>query len=552
MRTHRNAGSRSRPSTVGSFIASGLLIAALLTPDALATSTATAGAAESAATPATRGDAGAVAGIRWRDCGARFDCARYRVPLDYDRPSGRQVSLALVKLPAAVPERRIGALFVNPGGPGEFGVDFVKYEARASLPKRVLNRFDVVGFDPRGVGKSSPLHCFDSGRQQNRFWNRLPLFPVTRPEARTVIAANDHYAALCRGSDPVLAAHMSTGEVARDLNRLRRAVGDRRLTFVGYSYGTMIATTYANMFPGRVRAIVADGVIDPVKWIGRGDRARHVPVDVRLKSDLGSDAALRRFLRDCQRSPARCAFASADTRAKFDRLMRILEHHPIRAGRPLGTVTYDVAVSDVLHGLYGFGSWRGFAHDLQQLWEHRTDRPAKHDAWPSITDRHRPNRSPQYANYLDASYAVTCGDSTNPASPRAWIRWAARRAKVSPYFGRYWTWLDGPCASWPSAPDRYRGPFDRRTSRPLLFVGNLRDPATRYHDAVAAAGRMPGARLLTIDGTGHTSLTQPSECAERVLVDYLVDGALPARGLVCEVEHSLFDPELVPDRPAGP
>lgn len=490
------------------------------------------------ASPSTRGPRPS---IDWRACGGPFACARFRVPLDHDEPDGPTISLALIKLPAARPGRRIGTLFTNPGGPGEFGVDFVRDEARSVYGKRVRDRFDIVGFDPRGVGASTPVRCFDSAAQQWRFWGAVPVFPTTPAEERAVIDANDRYAGRCaREVDPDLLAHVSTGEVAEDLDLLRRAVGDRMLTFAGYSYGSMVGLTYANLFPERVRAIVVDGVIDPVSWIGTGPVGSRVPVDVRLRSDTGSEAALRDWLRRCDAAPARCAFATADTRRRFERLMTIVGRHPIRAGAPWGVVTRDSLTSDVVHGLYGFAPWRRLAAELQQAWRHR-HRVAKAEP-PRAPPTPRPARG-GYPNDVDAAYAVTCAETRNPASARAWVRWADRRAAVAPTFGRYWTWLDGPCASWPArSPDRYRGPFDRRAAHPLLVVNTLRDPATRYRDAVDVAQRMPGARLLTIDGTGHTSLTQDSRCADRAVTVYLVAKRLPATGLVCPTGNAPFAP----------
>ena len=354
------------------------------------------------------------------------------------------------------------------------------------------------------------------------------------------------YGRHCLRRDPDLVAHMTTAEVARDLDELRAAVGDPRLTFVGYSYGSMLGLTYANMFPERVRAISVDGVIDPVSWVGKGRAAHRLPVDVRLKTDVGSNQALHGFLTACRRAADACRFASDDPRDKFDRLFEILEHRPIRLGSGKGTVTWESAVNRTLHGLYGFRPATELADFLRRLWLHRTatlHRGERRGDGPTDRANREPARSARatYPNYLDSSYAVTCGDSSNPGDPWAWARAAARQQRVSPVFGRYWAWLDSVCVSLPPGADRYRGPFNRRTQNPLLFVGNLRDPATRYRDAVDASARMPGSRLLTIDGTGHTSLTQDSPCARQAIARYLIHTTLPPRGLVCGLASGLFN-----------
>jgi pimeloyl-ACP methyl ester carboxylesterase len=497
-------------------------------------------AAPSAATQPNDGSrTGVGQPIAWHPCGGRLECGRFDVPLDYDVPGGRRLTLRLVKLPAAEPANRVGTLFVNPGGPGESGVGFVRREARSALPPRVLARLDVVGFDPRGVARSSPLRCFKTGPDENRFWSTVPLVPRTHAEERRVVRASLAYGRRCERRDRDLVAHMTTAEVARDLDGLRAAVGDRRLTFVGHSYGSELGLTYANMFPDRVRAISVDGVIDPVSWAGRGDAARRLPVDVRLKSDVGSNQALHGFLQACAQAPDACSFASDHLRMKFDRLFSVLERRPIHLGSGHGSVTWEQAVNRTLHGLYGWQPATSLAHFLQRLWTHR-------DSPKTIGAVDRPSRRPArvgrtYPNYYDSSYGVTCGDSTNPHDPWAWARAADRRQRVSPVFGRYWTWLDSVCASLRPGPDRYSGPFDRRTHNPVLFVSTRRDPATRHRDAVDAAARMPGSRLITIDGTGHTSLTQDSQCARHAISAYLIRTTLPPRRLVCDVDSGLFE-----------
>ena len=483
--------------------------------------------------------------LRWHGCGGGFQCARASVPLSYRHPHRRMISLALIRLPAARPRHRIGTLFVNPGGPGDSGVDFLR-ENSAAFPRAVRNRFTIIGFDPRGVARSTPLQCFSDFEAELEAYAGLPLFPMNHLEALALEHANAKLVAGCARRMPRLARHMTTGDVARDLNLLRRAVGDRRLSFVGYSYGSYLATVYANMFPHRVRAIVADGVINPFAWLGAGPAGTKVPIDVRLQSDTGSYAALNAFFASCDAHPVDCTFSRgpSSTRWKFHLLMLRLQEQPVTTAFD-GTVDYPTAVNDVRVDLYNQCCWSDLSDFLQRLWTHSTGAAGPSGAAPTAPTGPLPavprRGFADYPNALDAATAVTCSDSHNPTDPSVWERFGIARDRVAPYFGRFWTWLDEACATWRlPAPGRFDGPFNRVTSHPLLVIGNRRDPATRYEDAVTLTRILARARLLTINGTGHTSLGAWSTCARVALRRYLVSLRLPPPGTVCQPDQAPF------------
>jgi pimeloyl-ACP methyl ester carboxylesterase len=188
--------------------------------------------------------------LRWTDCGDGFQCATARVPLDYDKPRGARISLALIRLPAGDPARRIGSIFVNPGGPGTSGVGFVRRAGRLLYSREVQARFDLVGFDPRGIIRSTPLRCFNSLQQAQAAQPPFP-FPVTPQQERVWIRSDRRIARACADRAGAIIDHMATANVARDLDLLRQAVGDARLSYAGYSYGSYLGTTYANLFRTR-------------------------------------------------------------------------------------------------------------------------------------------------------------------------------------------------------------------------------------------------------------------------------------------------------------
>jgi pimeloyl-ACP methyl ester carboxylesterase len=471
------------------------------------------------------------------------ECAWARVPLDYDDPAGPQVSLRLARLPATDPAKRIGTLFVNPGGPGNSGIDFVVLSASEVLSARLRARFDIVGFDPRGVARSAPVRCYGRNGADDPYAD-LPAFPLTRGQERRMIIANAEYAAACVRNEQTMTRHTSTANVARDLDLLRQAVGDDQLTFAGFSYGTYVAATYASLFPDRVRALWVDGVIDPVAWAtGRRGAGSTVPFSTRLGSGASSTATMHAFLRACDRAGRRCAFSGRHTRAKFDRLLERLRRGPVRGEDGEVRYRYGDAVAGWLPPLYFQDAWPSLGEQLQDL--HELTAP---NARTRV--RARPHRIVEQplGNATDGFNAVACVDTRNPTDTSAWPRAADDADARSAPFGRLWTWESGRCATWAARDtDRYMGPFDARTSAPVLIVGNRLDPATPYAGAVALDRLLPRSRLLTVDYAGHTSLGQ-SRCVSRTVDAYLINGTLPPPDTVCQSDRQPFERLSAKDR----
>lgn len=488
--------------------------------------------------------AGQVPHLLWRGCGQGFQCATARVPLDYRHLTGRSISLALIRLPAADRRHRIGSLFVNPGGPGGSGVDFVRQAAKV-VPPAVRARFDVVGFDPRGVAHSTPLQCFASAGAEQRVLGKLPPFPVGQGQVRSYIITIARANAACARRAPELIRFMSTADVARDLDLLRRAVGDPKLTYAGYSYGTYLGATYVNLFPRNVRAVIVDGVLDPVAWAtGRNQTGRAIPFSTRLHSADGAYATLLKFFATCDAAGRRCAFSAGDPQRKYAALTARLLRKPLVVPTPQGrrTITYADVVSLTLGALYSPQAWPALAGYLQQVYD-----ALGLGGYTSLTAPQPPTAAaaarPPYPNGYDSFAAVACDDTINPRDPYAWARAARAQDQQAPYFGAAWTWASAPCATWPAkAPNRYLGPFTARTSAPVLIVGNRYDPATRYQGAQTLARLLPRSRLITLNGYGHTSLGQ-SACISRYQSAYLLTGALPAPGTVCQPDTQPFYPQ---------
>ncbi|MFC9889382.1 alpha/beta fold hydrolase [Streptomyces pilosus] len=513
------------------------VVAALLTGSAVLTgpSPATAGGAPPPASAVPRLD--------WSRCvpGSAFDCATARVPLDHDEPGGRTIELAVVRRKAADPDRRVGTLFFNPGGPGGPGTVQMP-QNYASFPQEVRERFDIVSWDPRGVGSSTAVNCFASPGEAAEWSASRPAgFPVGEAERAEYAASYEELGRRCEQRDPALLRHVSTADTARDLDLLLAAVGEDRLNYLGISYGTMLGATYANLFPGKVRAMILDSNWDPRAWTDdASDEDPRLTSFQRLGSDLGAAETLDRFLTLCGTAGTdRCAFSAGSpeaTRDKFEELMVRLRERPVEGWTYAGTIAAAVSGFYVVHP-----GWTRLAATLQELWQGRVPAPVPLPPPPAV---------PEPDPYLgeEQSTAVFCGDSPHPRDPSAYHALEDLSAARAGDTGRFWVWSSAGCAGWPAvAEHRYRGPWDRPTAHPVLVVGTTHDPSTPFTGAQAMAEQLAGARLLTHRGHGHTALLNPSRCVQAYESRYLVDGTLPPPGTTCEQDT----PPFGTPRPSG-
>jgi pimeloyl-ACP methyl ester carboxylesterase len=565
--------SPSRPlaAVVGAVVAAGLLSSvpgpARAVDDVAASSARTPAVATSARATAAERQVARVAAprLRWEKCGQglppelaeRVTCATPKVPLDYDRPRGAKTRLFVARLRAEQPGRRIGTLFINPGGPGGSAASSIFGFADAFGP-RVRARFDIVGIDPRGVGGSGVTAC--TGKVG--FPPRLAQFPLNRKQATNRIRYDDRVRRACDRNRTPLVDHASTADVARDMDLIRRAVGDPKLTYYGVSYGSYLGATYSRLFPHKVRAVVVDAVLDPVAWsTGNPTTTKaKTPFTTRLRSGYGAYEALTAAWTECDRvGPKRCDLAG-NALGKWKRVLRAA-----KAGRLVveGTpVAYQDVVGLALGVLYdrsGIPFLAQFVADLNaelnrsaRTGQRRVVSESK--AYPKLLKirRQLERRGLYTAPFVKAPArrqaradvlfnAVTCSDSMNPRDPYAWERAAKQQDRTAPWFGRLWTWASSPCARQGigSSDDAYLGPWRTGTSTPLLVVGNTHDPATPISGARRLNTRFRDSVLLTWDGWGHAALGQGG-CVTSLTAAYLVDQQLPDDGTVCRQPKPLF------------
>lgn len=437
--------------------------------------------------------------LEWRACGGGFQCSTLTVPVDYDAPADETLEVAVIKRPAGDPGRRIGTLVMNPGGPGASGVRRVRRGFTVS--PEVADRFDIVGFDPRGVGESTPITC---GASVAAF-RSIDHAPTTPEGQQALEAAARTVGDECRRTEGARLAHLGTYEVVRDVEVLRLALGEPKISFFGISYGTAIGLLWAEAYPTSVRAMVLDGVDDPAEGSTASDEEQ---LDA-------MDASFEAIAAGCAEDPSCPVTADGGVTAAYDELAARIT----AAGGALDGVGLTQLRYAVFMATYGSEHW-------PRLWE------ALHDGLRGDLDGIAGLATSFTGLVAYAPFVVvTCLDAPHPEGPEAWRRDAALAARASRRFGAALANELLPCAYLPNGalePHRVRAPG----TPPILVVGSTGDVATPYEQAEAVAERLASGVLLTVEIEGHVALGA-SDCADSAITRYLVDGALPAAGTRC-------------------
>ena len=479
------------------------------------------------------GATGSSGSVDWAACGPRLECATVPVPLDWAHPRRRTITLAVTRHLGSHPEARIGSLFVNPGGPGESGVDMVVARGDA-LDAITDGRFDIVGWDLRGTHRSTPANCFASSDERAAFWQGLAV-PTTPGDEQIFLARAAEMARRCGERNGSLLAHITTADTARDLDHLRRLVGDPQLNFLGESAGTYIGQTYANMFPKRVRAMALDGVFDAVEFAKGTATAIGQGLD-------SVDAEFEQFLALCEQAgdEACPVAATGQVQPQVEALLAGLRQQPIPApsATPPGELTYGDMLSLIKFALLPHPDlWRGVGVLLAQA--------IAGDA-SMLEDLANGYAAELTRRQFETNTVLLCGDSPARQKAKSWPHVVDKLERISRLGAAPMGWvIASPCASWPvQGANRYTGPWNAATTNPILLIGTRFDPNTPLVNAQRAERRLGNAVLLTHDGYGHLSESDPSTCVHNTLRRYLVELIPPAKGTVCPSDRLPFDPNF--------
>jgi pimeloyl-ACP methyl ester carboxylesterase len=447
--------------------------------------------------------------LSWSPCDDGLQCATLVVPLDYSDPRGPTLPIAVARHVAEDPAARIGSLVIDPGGPGVSGVTDMANELSALTP-RLLDDFDIVMFDPRGVGESDPVTCGEMPGSTPATGSD-PV-PVTLAQQAADISGLKQFAAACEKASANILPHVGTVDVARDMDRLRAALGNSGLSYMGQSYGSLLGLVYASLFPTHVRAMVLDGVIDPALSFDQMTQGQAA----------GFENVLDQFFTWCAGTSS-CAWRpSGDPTSALLALIRTAQVSPVAAtgGRTAGAgELYDA----LLGGLYARVDWPQLGDALA------AQAAGEGSGVVAMSDHYNRSGSP---NADDAALAVDCLDHPVSRDPAAFASLARSLTATAPVFGPLLAWGEAACSVWPAPPTRVPGPVAAAGSPPILVVGTTADPATPYAWAVSASHELSHGVLLTRDGDDHVAYFY-SACVRADVEDYLTSGSGPAPGTVC-------------------
>ena len=456
--------------------------------------------------------------LDWSTCYDVFDCTSVTAPLDWADPSKGDIELSVIRSRPEGAAEPIGSLLTNPGGPGASGVELIRDSVGFAVSEPVRQQYDVIGFDPRGVGESTAVSCFDASDMD------AYLFDIPEGERRSdawtdeIVERQTEFAEACQSNSDGILPYITTENSARDMDLMRAVLGDEQLSYLGYSYGTLLGATYAELFPDKVGRLVLDGAVDPSVSL----------FELGTVQGVGFESALRAYMADCL-TDDECPFRGSvdDAMADLGTLLASVERDPIRAsdGRLLGA---DSLMTAIVSALYSQESWGYLTLALTDALQGNADVAFQ------LADFYYNRQDGQYLdNSTEAFTAYNCMDypvgTTDEQRAEARARLEADAPTIAPYWG-------GPdtCEVWPYPATGVRGPISADGAAPIVVVGTTNDPATPYAWSVSLADQLSSGVLVTRVGEGHTGYNKGNACVDAAVESYLLDGTVPQDGLHCE------------------
>ncbi|MHC2998722.1 alpha/beta hydrolase [Microbacterium sp. HJ5] len=454
--------------------------------------------------------------LDWADCGDGFDCTTVTAPLDWAEPEAGEIELSVIRSRATSGEA-IGSLLTNPGGPGASGVGLVRDSLKYAVGGPLIAQYDVIGFDPRGVGESTAVRCFDAADMD------AYLFDIPENERGSdawldeLAGRHAEFAEACDANSDGILEHITTENAARDLDLLRAVLGDAELNYLGYSYGTFLGATYAKLYPDKVGRLVLDGAVDPAIS----------SFELDIVQGVGFESALRAYMAHCLEG-SDCPFRGSvdDAMADLGTLLAAVDRDPLPAadGREMGA---DALMTGIVSALYSQESWDYLTMAL--------DGALQGDPETAfiLADFYFNREGGVYLdNQTEAFRTYNCMDYPAGATAEETEAGLARLAEEAPTVAPYWIGAN-PCADWPFPPTGVREPIAAEGAAPIVVVGTTNDPATPYEWSVSLAEQLSSGVLVTREGEGHTGYNKGNACVDDAVEKYLLEGVVPQDGLTC-------------------
>lgn len=451
--------------------------------------------------------------LDWEECGSEFECARVEVPMDYDVPQEETIEIAVKRLLADDPQ---GSLLINPGGPGGSGIDLVE-AASIMFTSTLRSEFDIVGFDPRGVGQSSAVECVSDAEMDRMRSTEFASDDEGLAELRAEAAA---LAEQCEERTGELLGHVDTVSAARDMDVLRHVLGEPQLDYLGFSYGTLLGATYAELFPQQVGRFALDGAVDPAL----GD------AELTLGQAGGFEAAIRAYAADCLEGSDCPLDGPVDAAVEqVQDLLELAEATPVPTASSRD-LTVSLMASGIILTLYDDEYWPLLTAALTAAMD-------EHDGSQLLfladLGADREPDGTYSGNSTEAFTAINCLDYSATSDAKALERDAERLVEASPTFGELLAYSEVGCQEWPVEAEVEREPIRAEGAGPILVIGTTGDPATPYKWSASLAEQLDDAALLTYDGEGHTAYGRSNACIADAVDAYLISGEMPGEDLVC-------------------
>lgn len=455
--------------------------------------------------------------LEWTECGVGFECTDVRAPLDWDDPGKGEITLSVVRHRAE--GTPVGSLLTNFGGPGSSGVSFLMDNLGFAIGSTLIEKYDVVSFDPRGVGDSTAVVCYDAPEMDEYLYG-IPTAP--RGSAAwegELLESHEAFAEACDANSGGILPYITTVNAARDMDLIRAVLGDKQLDYLGFSYGTFLGATYAKLYPEKAGSLVLDGAIDPAVS----------GLDVGATQALGFESALRAYMQACL-SSGDCPFNGTVDEAMADlgALLASVDNTPLKNGdgRLMGA---DALMTGIIAALYSQDNWQVLTQALDEALQGEPATAFR------LADYY--NGREQDGSYSDNSSeafrAYNCMDYPVEEDPDAEMAIEKKIVEGAPTIAPYWSGPD-PCSEWPYSPTGTREEITAEGAGPIVVVGTTNDPATPYEWSVSLADQLQEGVLVTRVGEGHTGYNKGNACVDRAVEGYLLEGVVPEDGVRCE------------------
>lgn len=457
--------------------------------------------------------------VKWTKCERKFECATVKAPMDWSDPARSEIELALIR--AKAPGKSMGSLLVNPGGPGGSGYDFIRDSLEYGVGAKLIANYDIVGFDPRGVNKSSAVKCYDAKEMDSYLFDIQPDVGPVGSDAwlDEVDKSNKKFGEACLKNTGELLGYVDTISAARDLDLMRAVLGDKKLNYLGYSYGTFLGATYASLYPEKTGHLVLDGALDPST----------TDFDVTKTQAVGFEKALRAYLADCI-TGSKCPFKGTvdEAMTKIGKFMDQLDASPLRASdsRLLSSTVMFYAI---ILPLYNEDNWSILDDVFSDSFAGDPDFAYK------IADYYfARNPDGTYSdNSFEAFVAINCLDYMSTSTRGTLEAESKELQAAAPLFGKEMSWGGTSCDTWPFRSTRVREPIAAKGSAPILVVGTTGDPATPYQWAKNLASQLENGHLITYNGEGHTAYNGNSACVNNAVEDFFLKDIVPVKDPRC-------------------